>query len=266
MGSSEKVMECKSISLPNNLTINYAESGGYQEEIVVFLHGYADSWRSYERILKSFPGKYHCLAPDLRGHGDSSKPDCCYGIQDFVHDICLFQDALGIIKSTLIGHSMGSFIAQVFAATYPERVEKLVLISSSCRARGNPILAEIQDDIMNLQDPVEESFIEDFQSPSLPVPPAFMQSIIAESKKIPARIWKTVFQELVAIDNSDLLDRIKAKSLILWGARDAIFNKDDQNLLYSKIVNSKHIEYDAGHALHWEIPELVVGDISQFLY
>jgi non-heme chloroperoxidase len=265
MTSPENVMECKTILLPNDLTVNYRESGAGQKEAVIFLHGYADSWRSYERILRLFPSKYRCLAMDLRGHGESSKPDCCYKMMDFADDIRLFQDAVGITKSTLIGHSMGSFIAQIFAADYPERVEKLILISSSSRAKENSILIEIQDDIMSLQDPVAESFIEDFQTPSLPVPDEFMQSIIAESKKIPARIWKTVFRELLSADNSSLLSRIGAKTLILWGCKDVIFKKEDQDIISSKIKNSEFIAYEAGHALHWELPERVVRDIAQFL-
>ncbi len=265
MTSAENVMEGGTILLPNGLTIKYCDSNAGQKEVVVFLHGYADSWRSFERVLRAFPAKYRCLALDLRGHGDSSKPDCCYQMKDFTEDVRLFLDALGITKSTLVGHSMGSLIAQTFAATFPEKVEKLVLISSAGRANENPILAEIQDDIMALKDPVAESFIVDFQTPSLPVPDEFLQSIIAESKKIPARIWKTVFRELVAVDNKDLLSRIKAKTLILWGSKDVVFPKIDQELLSLKIKNSKFIEYEAGHALHWEIPKLVVKDIGRFL-
>ncbi len=265
MNVSENAWEYKKIKLFNDLTINVADFGFNGQETVVFLHGYADSWRSFERIIQAFPPKYRCIAVDLRGHGDSSKPECDYALKDFVEDMRLVMESLGVNSFTLAGHSMGSFIAQLFAATYPEKIERLVLISSACKAAGNQILAELRDDIMKLQDPVDESFIAEFQAPSLPVPSGFMQSIIAESKKIPARIWKTVFEELYAVNNSDILGRIQAKTLVLWGEKDAIFTRDDQELLISKIAKSRFIAYEAGHALHWEIPERAAKDVSLFL-
>lgn len=265
MNVSENVWEYKKVKLSDDLTINVVDFGITGQETVVFLHGYADSWRSFERVIQAFPPNYRCLAVDLRGHGDSSKPERHYALKDFVEDMRLVLESLGIGSFTLVGHSMGSFIAQLFAATYPEKIENLVLVSSACKAVGNQILAEIHDDIMKLQDPVDESFISEFQAPSLPVPQEFMQTIIAESKKIPARIWKMVFKELQAMDNSDLLCRIQAKTLVLWGEKDAIFTRDDQELLTSKIATSRFIAYDAGHALHWEIPELAAKDMSRFL-
>lgn len=265
MVASKKAMERRQVELPNNVIINCVEFGSDQGQDVVFLHGYADSWRSFERLLQVFPPEYHCHAVDLRGHGDSSKPVCCYAMKDFVNDIRLVYDALGITTSTLIGHSMGSFIAQLFAATYPERMDKLILVSSACSTKQNPVLGEIQDDIMQLEDPVAESFIAEFQAPSLPVPREFLQLIIGESKKIPARIWKEVFKELSSVDHHDIVKQIRARTLVLWGENDGIFNRDDQEALTSRIEGSSLVAYQAGHALHWEIPELVVDDIARFL-
>lgn len=258
-------MQDTRITLPNNLTIKYVESGSNEKGTVLFLHGYADSWRSYERILQIFPKDYRCYAIDLRGHGDSSKPECCYRMKDYAEDVFFFQNAMGIQTATLVGHSMGSFIGQFFAAVYPERTEKLVLISSSHKATENKVLTGIQNEIFTLQDPVSKNFIEEFQRPSLPVPHEFLQTMIAESQKIPAHIWKSAIEELLRVDHDALLESITAETLILWGAQDGIFRKDDQLYLDSKMRNSRLIEHEAGHALHWELPESVVSDIRQFL-
>ncbi len=255
--------ERKRITLSNLQSLSYIDVGP-KKDTVIFLHGYADSWYSFEPLLRALPFTCRCLAVDLRGHGDSSKPDRRYRMQDFVDDLLGFQEALHIQKSTLVGHSMGSFIAQIFAATYPERVEDLILISSSWKAKGNQALIEACDAIMNLRDPIEESFIAEFQTPSLPVASGFLQTIIAESRKIPSRVWKTVCKELLTVDNSGILDRIQARTLVLWGSRDAIFKKEDQLVLLAGIGRSRLLEYDAGHALHWEIPELIVRDIARY--
>jgi non-heme chloroperoxidase len=265
MSTLEFVTECKKVTLPNSQRVNFVQFGTDLIGTVIFLHGYADSWRSFERIFPAFSDHYRCIALDLRGHGDSSKPEDGYGLKDFVEDVRLLLESLGIGKATLIGHSMGSFIAQKFAASYPDRVEKLVLISSSGKTKGNQVLDEVRAEIMKLEDPVEESFVVEFQTPGLPVPYEFMQAIVAESKKLPARIWKTVFNELITIDNCDILGRIQAKKLVLWGTRDGIFKKDDQELLTGEMNDVTFVAFDAGHALHWELPGRVAEVIVGFL-
>ena len=113
----------------------------------LFLHGYVDSWRSFAGVIEALPREYRAVALDLRGHGDSDKPECCYAMEDFAQDLLLFMDALELDKANLVGHSMGSFIAQSFAARCPGRVERLILISSApgtaaeklCFGKSSPV-------------------------------------------------------------------------------------------------------------------------------
>ena len=265
MNTSKRQFQDRKIELFNKLSLNYTKFGSSKKRAVIFIHGYADSWHSFERLFNIFTDRYTCYGIDLRGHGDSSKPECCYKLDDFVNDIYLFQEYMGIRSSTIIGHSLGSFIGQAFAATYPERTDKLILISSSYTTKESKILAEIREEIDKLEDPVSESFIRDFQTPSLPVPQDFLERIISESKKIPSRIWKIVFNDLLSIDNDKILKKIRGETLILWGSKDVVFGRAEQTQLISNIKNSHFIEYDAGHALHWEIPELAVKDMERFL-
>jgi len=64
---------------------------------------------------------------DIRGHGRSSKPECCYGRLDFAYDIKLLLDALEVQQADLVGHSLGSIITQTFAEYWPERTRRVVL-------------------------------------------------------------------------------------------------------------------------------------------
>ena len=104
---------------------------------VVFLHGVTDSWRSLKVVLDRLPATLRALAITQRGHGDSSKPDEGYGYADMAEDLREFMDALGLPAAVVVGHSMGSMVAQRFAADHPERVAGLVLMGAFQTIHGN---------------------------------------------------------------------------------------------------------------------------------
>src|SRR5262245_38892898 len=81
------------------------------------------SWR--------LPQDVHALAVSQRGHGDSERPPSGYRIADFAADALALLDSAGIERATVVGHSMGSLVAQELALTRPERVSCLVLIASA---------------------------------------------------------------------------------------------------------------------------------------
>ena len=210
------------------------------------------------------PGR-RAIAIDLRGHGDSDKPECGYTMADFAHDLLLFIDALGLDKTSLVGHSMGSFIAQTFAAGHPGRVDRLVLISSAPSSAGNAATLAIKPLIDALQDPLGREFISDFQATANPIPEDFQDMIISETMKVPARVWRSAFSGLLQADQRPILGAITAPTLIMWGNQDTLFTRRDQQELLSLIPDSRLMEFPAGHALHWERPKEVAAALEAFL-
>ena len=91
--------------------LHYAEQGDPGGAALLFIHGWPDSWFSFSRVLPLLPTAYHAYAIDLRGFGDSERPADSYTIDQFATDV-LAMDAVGIARATLIGHSMGTFIAR----------------------------------------------------------------------------------------------------------------------------------------------------------
>jgi alpha-beta hydrolase superfamily lysophospholipase len=81
--------------------VHYAAQGDPDGEPILFLHGYTDSWFSFSRLLPLLPTRYHAFAVSQRGHGDSERPDCCYGIEDLVADAVAFLDAVGVERATV---------------------------------------------------------------------------------------------------------------------------------------------------------------------
>src|SRR5687768_13739377 len=74
-------------ALSTGVQLEYLEQGSDRGEPVIFIHGFTDSHHSFDRNLPIFPRRFHVFALDLRGHGDSSKPECCYTQADFAADV-----------------------------------------------------------------------------------------------------------------------------------------------------------------------------------
>ncbi|HSB09999.1 MAG TPA: alpha/beta hydrolase [Blastocatellia bacterium] len=259
----------KSVELPNRVTLSYVEQGDRSGAPVVLLHGVTDSWHSFDLVLPHLPESIHAFALTQRGHGDSSRPATGYRFGDFAADVAAFMDALQIESAIVVGHSMGSSVAQRFAIDYPERTLGLVLIAAFAGLRGNPDVLDLWNSVIStMTGPVDPGFAREFQESTLGqrVPPAFFETIMQECLKVPARVWKAVFEGFLEDDFSDQLSKIKTPVLIVWGDQDVFCRRTDQDALLAAISGSRLIEYPGnGHAVHWEQPERFVSDLKAFV-
>ncbi len=246
----------------------YVEQGNPSGIPVIMLHGWTDSWRSFERVLPNLPESLHVFALSMRGHGDSGRPLRGYTPGDFSRDVAEFMDALRLPRGVIVGHCMGGMIAQRFAADNPNRVTGLVLVSTFDRVRGNPGVDELwASTISILDDPVDPAFVREFQESTLgnPVPAAFLDGVVAESLKVPAYVWKAALSGLLDEDFAAARQRIDAPTLVLWGDRDSLVPRRDQDAIVGAITSSRLVVYNGiGHALHWEEPEQFARDVTAF--
>ena len=254
------------LTLRNGVELSYAEQGPADGTPVVLLHGYSDSWRSFAPLMAQLPASFHILAMTQRGHGDSTKPDA-YAMRDFAADVAAFCDRVGIERPIVVGHSMGSLVATRFAIDYPERLGRLVLIGAFKTLRGSPAAAALWQGVSELTDPVSERFVHEFQASTVarPVSPAFLTTVIAESLKLPARVWKDVLRPMLDEDCSAELLRIRAPACVIWGAKDGLTDLAEQKTLASLIGGRLIVYPDAGHAPHWEDPAQVADEIAAFV-
>src|SRR3984957_2754794 len=91
----------KSLALPNGETLAYIDRGDPSGPTVVLIHGYTDNARDWVPMLPYVSKHYRLILVDIRGHGQSGKPECCYTRLDFAYDIKLLLDALGGRKAAL---------------------------------------------------------------------------------------------------------------------------------------------------------------------
>lgn len=259
----------KTVQLANEVDLQYVEHGDSTGVAVILLHGVTDSWHSYELVLPHLPKSIRAFALSQRGHGDSERPLTGYHPHDFAADVAAFMEALNIERAVIVGHSMGSYVAQCFAMNYPERTSGLVLVGSFKTLKGDQGIQEFwETGIAPLQDPIAPEFAREFQKSTLalPVPPEFLDTVVQESLKVPARVWHAAFKGLMESDLSGDLDKIKAPTLIVWGDKDAYFLRDQQDALAAGISGSKLVIYSGvGHGVHWEAPKRFADDLLSFI-
>jgi pimeloyl-ACP methyl ester carboxylesterase len=253
--------------LPSGLGLHVVEQGPEHGQAVLMLHGYSDSWVSYSRILPLLPADWHVIVPDQRGHGDSDRPTNGYAPADLAGDAIQLLDLLGVAEAAVVGHSMGSFIARAVAARAPQRVERLVLVGSAATA-SNAVTQDLLREVEALDDPVGGDFVRAFQASTIhrPVPAAFFEQIVAESLKLPARVWKAALSGLLTDNPEPDLARIRCPVLILGGDRDGVFSRKEQEHLATRIPGAiLKISPEIGHDPQWEAPDDVALDLLAFL-
>lgn len=259
-------MHLSDVRLATGPRMHFAEEGDTGGAPIVFLHGWPDSWFSYSRVLSELPARWRSLVPDQRGFGDSERPAEGYSIPELAADAAALLDALSVERATFVGHSLGSFVARRVAIAHPERVERLVLIGSGW-SPVNDVTREVEAAIRDLPDPVPEDFAREFQASTIsnPVPEAFFEGLVSESVKLPARLWRAAFAGLLAYDDAADVGRIAAPTLLLWGERDALFPREDQERLAAAIPGATLKVYpEIGHCPNWECPAQVAADLDAF--
>jgi non-heme chloroperoxidase len=247
--------------------VHYAEQGDPGGEPIVFVHPHADSWFSFSRVLSLLPARYHAYALDQRGHGDSERPACCYGIDDLAADIVAFLDAVGITRATLVGHSASGFIVRRVAETHPDRVARLVLINGAV-ALPTQVRREMQAAVRALRDPLPVAFVRELHASvaHVPLPEPIFERLVAQSLKAPARVWRDGLEGLLGFDDAAELGRIVAPTLLMWGERDGLFSQEEQKRLAAAIPGARlRTIPETGHSPHLERPERVADGLDAFL-
>jgi non-heme chloroperoxidase len=259
----------KSVELPSGLSLPYVEQGDPSGAPLMLLHAVADSWHTFELVLPHLPDSIRAIAPSQRGHGNASRPPAGYRPEDFAGELGEFMDALGLAAAVIAAGSSAGFTARRFAIDRPERTLGLVLLGSP-RSLGDKqnVRTMFESTIVPMTDPIDPIFVREFAESTLaqPVPSGFLDTIVAENLKVPARVWKATIQGLLEDDGAKELGRIKAPTLIVWGDRDTILSRDDQESMAASIPNARLVVYGgAGHALYWEVPERVAADLAAFI-
>lgn len=254
-------------TVSNPIRLPYVEHGDADGVPVLMLHGWSDSWRSFEPMLGHLPSGVRAIAASQRGHGDAGRPADGYTPADFAADAVRLLDALEIERAVVVGHSMGAWIAERMALDAPERVDGLVLAGAIGPVDTNPAAPELLELVSGFADPVDPDFVREFQlsTTERPLPPGQLDVFVAESLKLPARVWRAAAEGFPRGDLYGELAAIEAPALLIWGDRDAITPRDEQDRLAEAIPGARLSVYEGtGHAVHWEEPERFAAEVAAF--
>jgi pimeloyl-ACP methyl ester carboxylesterase len=258
----------KEIKLPNGVTLAYVDEGDPAGVPIVMLHGYADSWRSFEGALDRLSDSFRLVSLTHRGHGNSAKPETGYAPDDLAADLAFFLDALALGPAILVGHSMGSIVALRFAIDHSDRLLGLVLVGATGRLDDNLLTRELYADVISkLEDPVDPGFIREFQTSTLAQPAVAptIETVLAESAKVPARVLRDAFAALLETNLLDRLSVVDVPTLLVWGARDTFMTRPDQEDLIRALPRADLLVYEqAGHDPQWEEPDRFASDLAAF--
>ncbi|KAB2892772.1 MAG: alpha/beta hydrolase, partial [Kofleriaceae bacterium] len=118
------------LALATGLTYNILEWGAEHDQTIVLVHGFLDLAWGWDEVPELLARRYHVIAPDLRGHGDSDwiGPGGYYHFFDYLPDLDEVVARLARGKVVMVGHSMGGSVAAYWAGTRPEQVRALVLL------------------------------------------------------------------------------------------------------------------------------------------
>jgi pimeloyl-ACP methyl ester carboxylesterase len=183
-------------------------------------------------------------------------------------DVLSMMDALGLAQAEIVGHSLGSTVAQKLAELASGRVASLTLIGAFIRMGTNPAVVSFRDEaIAPLTDPVDPDFVRGFQESAVgpDTPRPIIERAVLESMKLRAGDWKGALSAGMSADLTHALARFRGPTLVLHGQLDDFCLAEEQAELGRGEMRRLMSYAHWGHSPHWERPAEAAAVIAQFL-
>jgi len=249
--------------------IRYLEAGSPGNPTVVLLHGLGGQAENWQFTIPALAAKYRVLAPDQIGFGKSDKPLLKYRVGTYVDFLDKFLSQLNIEKATLVGNSLGGWIAGLYTVRYPSRVEKLVLVDAA------GLTPEVLDPkpILRLnastREEVRDSLKAAFYNKALAENPAVVDQFLTirvtngDGYTI-SSLTESILRGEDFLDT--LLGEIKKPTLIVWGKQDGLLPYSDAERFQKGIAGSELFAIDeCGHVPMFEKPVEFNAKVLEFI-
>jgi pimeloyl-ACP methyl ester carboxylesterase len=253
--------------------------------VLLLLHGMAGSSLTWRYVMPALARRFTVVAPDLLGHGDSDKPSTEYSLGAHANVVRDLMAALGLARATLVGQSYGGGVAMQFAYQYPERCERLVLVSSGGLGR------EVSSLLRALSAPGAAQLFPLVCAPwhrELGTRVAgFAARLGFRASPVMEEIWRSYatlasadarrafFRTLAAVIDLQgqcvsATDRLYLAShlptLIVWGTLDRLIPIEHARAAHARIPGSRLVVFDeVGHFPQCEAPERLVETLLDFV-
>jgi pimeloyl-ACP methyl ester carboxylesterase len=247
--------------------IHYIEAGS--GPTVILLHGLGGSSQVWQFNIAALAEKYHVVVPDQIGFGKSDKPLVNYRIRTYVDFLDQFCKQLGIERASLVGNSMGGWIATAFTAAFPDRVDKLVLVDAAGYAPPkdldtrtfyglNPTTRE------GMKVLVAKVFYNKLFLTDAAIDQAIATRLAAGDGYTINSITASIIRGEDFLD--DAVKTIKRPTLIIWGRQDGLVPLAEGEHFNKDIAGSKLVVFDqCGHMPNVEKPAEFNAAVIKFL-
>jgi 2-hydroxy-6-oxonona-2,4-dienedioate hydrolase len=233
--------------------IHYLEAGAGPD--VILLHGLGGDVSNWQPTVPALAAKFHVLVPDQVGFGESDKPLINYRVATLVDFLNEFDRKLKISKATLVGNSLGGWVAMDFALKHPDKVDRLVLVDSAGysqkRTSGQPLTREL---LMALNPATLEGtrylmkaviFNQTFITDGI-INMAFQQHLHKGDSPTINSFIDSILRGEDMVDGK--LGAIKVPTLVVWGRQDALIRLAAGNAFAEDIAGSHEVVLDScGH-------------------
>jgi pimeloyl-ACP methyl ester carboxylesterase len=261
-----------SIATSGDVRIAYEERGSGKP--LLLIHGLAYDRRGFGPLPDLLSDAFQVVLVDNRGVGESDAPEGPYTVGQLAADAVAVLDDAGLERAHVLGVSLGGFIAQEIALSHPERVAKLVLVSTSPGGPNQYPMPTEGLDAFSLYPTMErEAGLRLMVENSLGRRAVRERRVLVEEvyayrlERAPSiDTWQAQFAAALAFDSFERLPAIRAPTLVLHGGADTVIDVRNSELLAARIPNA-HLEVvpDRGHLLVWEEAELLASVVAHFL-
>jgi len=252
----------------NGIRTRYRIDGAGPE--LVLVHGVGAQLESWDGVVERLRGRFRCISYDLRGHGATDKPPGPYSIEDFAADAAGLIDALGVARCHLAGFSLGGLIGQRFALDYPDRLDRLVLLSAITgrteeeRARVAARLEIVESGAPG--DHFEKSLTRWFTEGFLRDHPDVIAAARTQNQRNDPQAYAAAYRVLATAEMIDELPNIEAPTLVATGEGDLGSTPRMSRLMHDRIAGSElHILAGLRHSILAEAPDRVSALLGEFL-
>jgi pimeloyl-ACP methyl ester carboxylesterase len=268
------------VDLPGGFHVHYQEEGDPASPPLVLLHGFGDSYTSWEGWVPDLKGKFHVIALDFPGHGLTRAPEGYQLSGDGLADLVdAFAAQLALPKFAVAGNSMGGGVAWQLAVRHPQRINALILVDAAGFPNEKPPGA-LPLAFKILRYPIGRAILRNIDNRPL-IDAGLKTDVYDKTLITPALVdrWAE-FQRapghraiLMSVNPSAfnqasvaMLNEINVPTLILHGEKDVLIEPASARKFAAAIPGAKVLIYrDTGHLPQIEIPQRSAADVAEFL-
>ncbi len=268
------------VDLPGGYHVHYQDDGDPSLPPLVLLHGFADSFTTWEGWVRELKTQFRIISLDFPGHGLTRAPQDSRLSGEYLADfVDAFAAKLALPKFAVAGNSMGGGAAWQLAVRHPDRVNALILLDAAGFPNDKPspdmplafkilrypigrtVLSKIDNRPL-----IDQALKADVYDKALITP--FIVDRFAEFQRAPGHriILMGVGLGAQGPSTKDLLSTIRVPTLILWGESDPLIEPAAAKKFAAAIPGAKLITYpNVGHLPQLEIPQRSAADVAAFL-